>query len=196
MALLIIGLIVFLGSHSTRIFAESWRTKMIAQIGEKKWKVICTLFSIFGFTLLVIGYGQVRQSTIQLWQPPTFGVHLALLLNMFTFILLASSAPNNNMIRVKLKHPMILGVKVWALAHLLANGTLVDTILFVAFLIWALLDFRAARQRPSPIQENVVISPRATGVTIFSGIVAWVVFLLWGHKWLIGVSPLVMMGSQ
>jgi uncharacterized membrane protein len=196
MALLIIGLIIFLGSHSTRIFVESWRAKMIAQVGEKKWKVMCTLIAIFGFTLLVIGYGQARQSTIQLWQPPTFGVHLALLLNMFTFILLASSAPNNNAIRVKLKHPMILGVKVWALAHLLANGTLVDTILFVAFLIWAVLDFRAARQRPSPIQENVVISPRATGITIFSGIVVWVVFLLWGHKWLIGVSPLVMMGSQ
>ena len=195
MIIFIIGIIIFLGSHSARIFAEPWRTKMIDQLGEKKWKGLYTLISLFGFILLVIGYGQVRHNTIIIWQPPILLTHLAVLLNLFTFILLASSAQNNNDILIKLKHPMILGVKVWALAHLLANGALTDLILFGAFLIWAVLDFRAARQRPSPIQENVVISPRATGVTIFSGIVAWVVFLLWGHKWLIGVSPLVMKGS-
>jgi uncharacterized membrane protein len=195
MALFVLGLIIFLGSHSIRIFAEPWREQMIAKLGEKKWKGIYTLVSLFGFVLLVIGYGQARQDTVLLWQPPTFGIHLALLLNVFTFILLASSAPNNNAIRVKLKHPMILGVKVWALAHLLANGTLVDAILFGSFLIWAVLDFGSARRRPSPVGESAVISPRATGVAIFTGIVAWVAFILWIHKWLIGVSPLATMGQ-
>jgi uncharacterized membrane protein len=194
MTLFILGLIIFLGSHSTRIFAEPWRTQMITKLGEKKWKGICTLVSIFGFVLLVIGYGQARQDTVLLWQPPTFSIHLALLLNLFTFVFLASSAPNNNAIRVKLKHPMILSVKIWALAHLLANGTLVDAILFGAFLIWAVLDFRAARQRPSPIEANTVISLTATGIAIVSGIVVWLAFVLWIHQWLIGISPLATMG--
>ena len=190
MALFILGLIIFLGSHSTRIFAEPWRTQMIAKLGEKKWKGICSLVSILGFVLLVIGYGQARQDTVLLWQPPTFSIHLALLLNLITFVFLASSAPNNNAIRVKLKHPMILSVKIWALAHLLANGTLVDAILFGSFLIWAVLDFRAARQRPSPIEANTVISLKATGIAIVSGIVVWLAFVLWIHQWLIGISPL------
>ena len=135
MIIFIIGIIIFLGSHSVRIFAEPWRTRMINQLGEKKWKGLYTTISLFGFILLVIGYGQARQNTITIWQPPIFLTHLAVLLNLFTFILLASSAQNNNAIRLKLKHPMILGVKVWALAHLLANGALIDLILFGSFLI-------------------------------------------------------------
>jgi uncharacterized membrane protein len=113
MVIFIIGIILFLGSHSVRIFADPWRTRMIHQLGEKKWKRLYALFSLFSFILLVIGYSQARQDTIIIWQPPIFLTHLTVLLNLFTFILLASSAPNNNAIRLKLKHPMILGVKVW-----------------------------------------------------------------------------------
>jgi uncharacterized membrane protein len=195
MALFIFGLIIFLGSHSTRIFAENWRNQTIAKVGAQKFKTIYSLISLLGFVLLVIGYSQARQDTVLLWQPPSFGVHLALLLNVFTFILLASYYPSNNAIRLKLKHPMLLGIKVWALAHLLANGTLVDLILFASFLLWAVLAFRAARKRPSPIPEGALVSARATGIAIVSGIFIWVAFILWIHKWLIGVSPIASMGS-
>jgi len=193
MIIFIIGIIIFLGSHSVRIFADPWRARMIHQLGEKKWKGLYTLFSLLGFILLIIGYSQARQNTIIIWQPPFFMTHLAVLLNLFTFILLASSAPNNNAIRLKLKHPMILGVKVWAFAHLLANGSLIDLILFGSFLIWAILDFRSARNRPNSSNETPVISLKATLIAIFFGIAVWLAFIFGLHQWLIGVAPLAAM---
>ena len=114
MSLLIIGLIIFLGSHSARIFAEPWRNHMIDRLGEVKWKGLCAILSLIGLVLIVIGYGQARQMPIVLWQPPTYLAHIAILLNLVAFIFLASSLSKNNAIRLKLKHPMILGIKVWA----------------------------------------------------------------------------------
>ena len=190
MALFLIGLIIFLGSHSTRIFAESWRNQIIDRIGEVKWKGLYTIISLIGFIIMVIGYGQARQSTVVLWQPNTFLIYIALALNLIAFIFLAGSSPSNNAIRLKLKHPMILGVKVWALAHLLSNGTLVNLILFGAFLIWAVLDFRSARKRPILIPEKAIVSTKATVITIASGVILWIIFIFGLHQYLIGVSPL------
>jgi len=190
MSLLIIGLIIFLGSHSCRIFAEPWRNHMIDRLGEVKWKGLYTIISIIGLVLVVIGYGQARQTAVVLWQPATYLTHIAILLNLVAFIFLAGSSPSNNAIRLKLKHPMILGVKVWALAHLLANGTLVDLILFGSFLLWAVLDFRSARKRPILMQEKAVVSTKATVIVIVSGIVIWAAFIFGLHQYLIGVSPL------
>ena len=70
MALLIAGLIIFLGSHSVRIFAEDWRNRQIEQLGNMKWKGLTALVSIGGFVLLVIGYGQARMAPVELWQAP------------------------------------------------------------------------------------------------------------------------------
>ncbi|QWE13888.1 NnrU family protein [Polynucleobacter sp. AP-Sving-400A-A2] len=190
MSLLIIGLIIFLGSHSCRIFAEPWRNHMIDRLGEVKWKGLYTIISLIGLVLIVIGYGQARQTPVVLWQPATYLTHIAILLNLVAFIFLAGSSPNNNAIRLKLKHPMILGVKVWALAHLLANGTLVDLILFGSFLLWAVLDFRSARKRPIHMPEKAVISTKATITVVVTGIVIWAAFIFGLHQYLIGVSPL------
>ena len=190
MTLFLIGLIIFLGSHSCRIFAESWRNHMIDKIGEVKWKGLYTIISLLGFVIMVIGYGQARQNTVVLWQPNAVLIYIALALNLIAFIFLAGSSPSNNAIRLKLKHPMILGVKVWALAHLLSNGTLVDLILFGGFLIWAVLDFRSARKRPIHIPEQAQISTKATMLTIASGVILWVAFIFGLHQFLIGVSPL------
>jgi uncharacterized membrane protein len=85
---------------------------------------------------------------------------------------------------------MVLGVKVWALAHLISNGTLINLILFGAFLIWAVLDFRSARKRPVHIAEQAQVSAKATVITIASGAILWIVFLFGLHQYLIGVSPL------
>ena len=190
MSLLIIGLIIFLGSHSSRIFAEPWRNHMIDRLGEVKWKGLYTIVSLIGLILVVIGYGQARQAPIVLWQPATYLIHIAILLNLVAFIFLAASSPSNNAIRLKLKHPMILGVKVWALAHLLANGTLVDLILFGSFLLWAVSDFRSARKRPIHMPEKAVISTKATITVVVTGIVLWAAFIFGLHQYLIGVSPL------
>jgi uncharacterized membrane protein len=190
MSLLIIGLIIFLGSHSCRIFAEPWRNHMIDRLGEVKWKGFYTIISLIGFVIMVIGYGQARQNTLILWQPNALLVYIALALNLVAFVFLAGSSPSNNAVRLKLKHPMILGVKVWALAHLLANGTLVDLILFGSFLLWAVLDFRSARKRPIHIPEKALVSTKATIVVVLTGIVLWAAFIFGLHQYLIGVSPL------
>ena len=190
MSLLIIGLIIFLGSHSCRIFAEPWRNHMIDRLGEVKWKGLYTIISLIGFVIMVIGYGQARQNTVVLWQPNALLIYIALALNLVSFIFLAGSSPSNNAIRLKLKHPMILGVKVWALAHLLANGTLVDLILFGSFLLWAVLDFRSARKRPIHMPEKALVSSKATMIVVFTGIALWAAFIFGLHQYLIGVSPL------
>ena len=190
MALFLIGLVIFLASHSCRIFAESWRNHMIDRLGEVKWKGLYTIASLIGFIIMVIGYGQARQSTVVLWQPNAALIYIALVLNLVAFIFLAGSSPSNNAIRLKLKHPMILGVKVWALAHLISNGTLVNLSLFGAFLIWAVLDFRSSRKRPVHIPQQAQVSTKATVIAIASGVILWAVFIFGLHQYLIGVSPL------
>ena len=147
MMLLIAGLILFLGVHSTRVFANDWRTALIAKRGEGAWKGIYSGLSLAGFVMLVYGYGLARQSPVVLWTPPVAMRHVAALLTLVSFVMLAAAYVPRNSIKAKLRHPMVLGTKVWAFAHLLANGNLADVLLFGAFLVWAVLNFRAARQR-------------------------------------------------
>jgi uncharacterized membrane protein len=190
MAILILGLVLFLGVHSVRIFANPWRTRTIATHGEKPYKGIYTLISLAGFALIVWGYGLARHNPVVLWNPPRGMNHLAALLMLFSFILLVAAYVPRNAIKAKLHHPMVLGVKVWALAHLLANGMLADVVLFGAFLVWAVFDFRAARRRDRV--ENVqyaAATAKGTTIAVVVGLVAYVVFAVWLHGPLIGVRP-------
>jgi uncharacterized membrane protein len=193
MALLIAGLILFLGAHSTRIFADHWRTNMIERLGELKWKGLVTVLSIAGFILLIVGYDQARMTPVMLWQPPIWTRHVALLLNLLAFILLAAAYVPRNIIKSKIGHPMVAAVKIWALAHLLANGNLADVLLFGGFLIWAVLDFRVSRRRD---RMNATVYPSAAMtnslLTLVVGLGAGVVFMLWLHVRWVGVSPLGM----
>lgn len=189
---LILGLAIFLGVHSTRIFAEDWRNARRAAMGEMAWKGAYSLLSLIGLVLIVVGYGQARLSPTLLWVSPTWAAHLAALLTLLSFVLLVATYVPGNAIKQRLKHPMILGVKVWALAHLLANGTLADLILFGSFLVWAVLCFRSARRRePAPVTGRA--SPLATALTVAIGLGAWAAFAMWGHAALIGVRPFAMM---
>lgn len=188
---LIAGLVLFLGVHSVRIFANDWRSAQLAQRGEAVWKLGYSALSIAGFVLIIWGYGLARQSPMVLWPTPRGMNHLAALLTLLSFVLLVATYVPRNAIKAKLRHPMILGVKVWALAHLLANNTLADLLLFGSFLIWAMLSFRAARQRdrqqpPVRLASNGL----ATAATVVVGVVAWAAFAFWGHLALIGVRPL------
>ena len=191
MQLLIAGLVLFLAAHSTRIFADGWRTAMLERVGEKPWKGLVTVVSIAGFALIVIGYGQLRTAPVPLWEPPFWTRHLSLLLNLLAFILLTAAYVPRNVIKARIGHPMVAGVKVWALAHLISNGNLADVLLFGSFLLWAVLDFRASRRRD---RENEVSYPTGNLLgsfgTLAIGAVAWFVFLKWLHAQLIGVSPL------
>ena len=198
MTLLILGLILFLGSHSIRIVAEPWRLRTVATMGANRWKGTLGLVSLAGFVMLVMGYGEVRGTTDMLWMPPTGLRHLAGLLVLVAFILLAASGFPGNAIKARVGHPMILGVKVWALAHLLANGSALDMAVFGCFLVWAVFSFRAARQRDRAagaaesavgVVEAVPVSARATTLTVVAGIIGWALFAFWLHGLLIGVRP-------
>ena len=191
MQLLVAGLVLFIAAHSMRIFADGWRTAMLERIGEKPWKGLITVVSIAGFALIAIGYGQARLAPVPLWEPPLWTRHLSLLLNLLAFILLTAAYVPRNAIKARIGHPMVAGVKVWALAHLLANGTLTDVLLFGSFLLWAVLDFRASRRRD---RENETSYPPGNLLgsfgTLAVGTLAWFVFVKWLHLQLIGVSPL------
>jgi uncharacterized membrane protein len=192
MAALVLGLVLFLGLHSTRIFAEGWRTRTMESFGEKEYKGLYSVLSIAGFVLLVWGYGLARHAPVILWnQPPVWTRHLASLLTLVAFILLVAAYVPGNRIKAKLRHPMILGVKVWALAHLIANNTLADVLLFGSFLLWAVLDYRAARRRERTLATVITEGPMSrTVITVVVGVLAWAVFAMWAHRVLIGVSPL------
>jgi len=190
MTLLMLGLVLFLGVHSTRIVADGWRTATIARVGEKPWKGIYSLLSIAGFVLLVIGYGAARQSPVVLYAPPVWTRHLAALLTIPAFVLLAAAYVPGNAIKRAVGHPMMAGVKVWALAHLLANGTLADVLLFGTFLSWAVLGFIAARRRDRAAGTTYPAGPGSrTAIAVVVGLVAWAVFAFALHRPLIGVAP-------
>ncbi|WP_310389386.1 NnrU family protein [Roseateles sp.] len=191
---LILGLVLFLGVHSVRIVANDWRSAQIQQRGEKAWKLGYTALSLLGFGLLVWGYGQAQQSPQFLWVTPKGMNHLAALLTLIAFVLLVAAYVPRNAIKAKLRHPMVLGVKVWALAHLLSNNSLADLLLFGSFLVWAVLSFRAARQRdrahpPAPLTASPS-GTALTALTVLIGALAWAGFAFWGHAALIGVRPL------
>jgi len=188
---LILGLVIFLGVHSLRIVAEGWRSAQIARMGPQRWKLVYTLLSLLGFGLIVWGFGLARQTPVALWAVPKGMNHLAALLTLLAFVLLAAAYVPGNAIKAKLRHPMILGVKVWALAHLVANNTLAELLLFGGFLVWAVLCFRAARQRDRAQPPAALPSSAAgTALTVLIGAAAWAGFAFWAHAAWIGVRPM------
>lgn len=190
MFILVLGLVLFIGVHSVAIAAPGWRSRQIAQRGELAWKGMYSLVSLVGFVLLIYGYGQARLSPVVLYAPPAGLRHLALLLMLPVFpLLLATYLPGR--LQRAAKHPMLLAVKLWATAHLLANGMLADVVLFGVFLAWAVADRIAAKRRVTPHKvPGAPAGPRNDVIAIVGGLMLYVAFLFWVHVWLIGVSPL------
>ena len=189
MVLFVVGLVLFLGVHSTRVFAEGWRAATIARIGEGPWKAIYSVVSIVGFVLLVWGYAQARQQA-PLWDPPAFMRHVAALLMLPVFVLFVAAYVPRNGLKARLHHPQLLSVKLWAVAHLLSNGNLADVLLFGGFLAWAVLAFTAARRRD---RAAATVYPagtvQGTIVCVVVGLAIYAAFVLGLHAWLIGVAP-------
>ncbi|NBX56450.1 MAG: protein NrnU [Betaproteobacteria bacterium] len=220
MAWFVAGLVLFLGTHSLRVFAEDWRTRLVETLGENMFKGLYSLTSLLGFVLLVYGFGLVRWDSPLLWVPPVAMRHVAALLMLVALVWLVATYVPHNSFKARLRHPMVLSVKVWALAHLLANGRVVDLILFGAFLLWAVLIFRASRQRdrqaaavdasqaPQPTAASEAIPAAMEEIpaaepglpmarshnawVLLIGVGLWVALLFGGHAWLFGVSPLGM----
>jgi uncharacterized membrane protein len=190
MTLLVLGLVLFLGMHSSRVFAEGARQRFIAQRGANAWKGLYTVVSAAGLALIVWGYGQARLEPVVLWASPLWVRHLASLLTLVAFVLLAAAFVPGNALKARLGHPMALGVKTWALAHLVSNNTLADLLLFGGFLLWAVLSFRAARARDRAAGVMAASGQASrTAVTVVAGLLAWAVFAFWAHGAWIGVRP-------
>ena len=185
MAVMIIGLVIFLGAHSVRIVADDWRHEQLRRMGEGRWKALYSLISLVGLALAIWGYGRMRLDPTWVWFPPVGLRHAVALLMIPAFILLVAAYIPHNQIKAKLGHPMVLAVKLWALSHLLANGRLGDIVFFGAFLLWAVLDFRSARRRPSgPPQAP---RPAGTAITVVGGLIAYYLFAFHLHVWVTGV---------
>jgi uncharacterized membrane protein len=190
MTILILGLVVFLGVHSTRIVADDWRAAQLKRLGAGAWKGIYSLLSLAGFGLIIWGFGLARQEPVVLWMPPAAIRHVAGLLTLIAFVLLAAAYVPRNAIKSNVHHPMVLAVKVWAFAHLLANGKLADLVLFGAFLAWAVVCFIAARKRDRAAGTQYPAgTPGGTAIAVVAGVVAWAGFAFWLHAALIGARP-------
>ncbi|HTJ96856.1 MAG TPA: NnrU family protein [Rhodocyclaceae bacterium] len=190
MTVLLLGLIVFLGVHSVRMVAPAWRDVQLARFGEMPWKGTFAVISLLGFALLIYGYGQARLDPVVLWVPPVWTKHLVAPLMLVAFICVAAAYIPGNIIKAKVGHPMLAGTKTWALAHLLANGNLADVLLFGAFLIWSVLEFRTFRLRD---KAAGVTYPRVSLsrdlLVLATGVIGTAVFMLFLHQYLIGVRP-------
>jgi uncharacterized membrane protein len=190
MGYLIAGLIIFLGVHSVRIVADGWRTQMLQRVGEGAYKGVYSLLSLVGFALVIYGFGVARETPVVLWTPPVGMRHAASLFTLVAFVLLAAAYVPRNSIKARVHHPMVLGVKSWALAHLLATGNLAHALLFGAFLAWGVLDFIASQRRDRAMGTQYAAGTvSATAITVVVGGIAWAAFALYLHGWLIGIRP-------
>jgi uncharacterized membrane protein len=190
MELLVTGLVIFLGVHSVRMLAEDWRVRMRARLGEGAWKGLYSLLSLLGLALIAWGFDLAREQPLVLWSPPVGMRHAASLLTLLAFVLLAAAYVPGNAIKARVHHPMVLGVKAWALAHLLATGMLAHLLLFGSFLVWAVFNFSISRRRDG--RDGVQYPPgrwTATVVTLVLGVAGWAVFAFGLHGLLIGIKP-------
>jgi uncharacterized membrane protein len=192
MLVLVVGLVIFLGVHSVSIVAPGWRTATVARLGERPWKGLYSLASGVGLALVIVGYGMARRDPVVLYTPPAALRHLALVVMLPVFpLLFAAYLPGR--IRAAVKHPFLLAVKLWAFAHLLANGMLADVLLFGAFLAWAVADRISVKRRSADEAHEVPAAPPGAAndaIALIGGLAVYAVFIVWAHRWIIGVSPL------
>ena len=190
MIIMITGLLLFLTPHSVRIFADNWRTRQIGKHGKNLWQGIYSIISIIGFFLIVHGYAETRLNPTVIWLPPEWLKQLAAILLIPTFVLLLAAYVPGTRIKSASGHPMAASIKLWGLAHLLANGNLGDIVLFGAFMLWAIFDYRASRQRDKKAGVRYPSSGISRDIVVtVVGLIAWVVFAFYLHEWLIGVKP-------
>lgn len=191
MTTMIIGLLVFFAIHLVPTQPDL-RAGLVERFGANAYKGVFAVISLVGFVLIVMGYGKMQVLAGKnpiIWSPPVWTSHIALLLMVFSMILLVAAYVPSNIKRIA-KHPMLLAVKFWALAHLLANGDLASIILFGGFLAYAVFDRISLKRRaaasPSTAEGGVV----GDIIAIVVGLGLYVAFLIYLHEQLIGVAPL------
>ena len=187
------GFIIFLISHSANIFFQNLKTILIKRVGLILWKIIVSLLAILGFVLMVTHYQEAKSFSINLWSPTIPILYLSYILNFFAIWLVVSAYVPRNVIKLKLRHPMILGVKTWAFAHLLANGDTFSIFVFGITLVWAVFSFRSARKVVSTVNTipEKKYSIHASAATFFIGIMIWLYIIRVGHEHIAGIGLLI-----
>jgi uncharacterized membrane protein len=191
MTLLIAGLVIFLGAHSARIVPGLYG-KLAGQLGEVPYKAVYSVVSLVGLVLIWKGFAAARDAGQPiLYSPPVWMQHITLLLMMIALVcLVAAYVPSR--IKAALKHPMLVAIKIWALAHLLANGELHSVIVFGSFLAWAVLDRISVKRRERAGLAMPYVHKPGTPVAndlivVVLGATAYVAIALWLHPILFGV---------
>ena len=189
MAMFLAGLAIFIALHALSIVAPGLRDRLAARLGEGAWKGLYSLVSLAGLVLLIEGFASARATSVVLYSPPLAlrYVAIALMLPVFPMVL-AAFLPGR--IGATLKHPLLVATKTWALAHLLANGALIDVILFGSLLAWAVANRIALKRRPARTLPSAPAGRFNDLIAIVAGLALYAAFLAGLHRWLIGVSPL------
>jgi uncharacterized membrane protein len=191
---LIMGLVLFFALHLIPT-SPDLRQGFVARFGENTYKLVFSVVSAVGLVLIVLGYHKLQVMPGKnplLWSPPLWTRHVALALMLPAMILLvAAYVPSN--IRDKVRHPMLAAVKVWALAHLLANGDLASLALFGSFLAYAVYDRISVKRRGGglgPLGERRGGAITGDLAVVAIGVVVYVALLGGLHGVLFGVEPL------
>ena len=189
---LILGIVIFLGVHLVPT-SPDLKAGLTERFGATAYKVAFGVLSFAGLVLIVMGYHKLQlmpDKNVVLWDPPAFTSHIAVALMLPAMIfLVAYLVPSR--IRTAVKHPMLIAIKTWALAHLIANGDLASLILFGSFLAYAVYDRITLKRRVTTAPVNVVApSPINDVIVVVGGIALFAFILLWAHHYLIGVAPI------
>ena len=197
MMVLVVGLILFLGVHLVPTSPEL-RDGLKERIGEVPYKVIFSLLSLIGFVVIVLGFHKLQLHPGKnpfLWDPPTWTRHIAVALMLPAMILLVASVIPSR-IRTAVRHPMLIAIKTWAFAHLIANGDLGALLLFGSFLAFAVYDRISVKKRGAqgPLGNATPSSPINDVIVVVVGVALYAALLYGGHQWLIGVSPIPALG--
>ncbi|WP_245413724.1 NnrU family protein [Fulvimarina endophytica] len=190
MSLLIVGLILFIGMHSIRVVGEAPRNLLISRIGEMPYRASYSLLSLIGLVLIGQGYGEALASHGRLYTPPPVLSLGTLALVPVAFVLVSAAYLPASHIKRAARHPMVLGVGLWAAGHLLANGETANVVLFGAFFVWAVLDYLSSLRRNAQPVGGKVASAKMDLLSLVIGLSIAAVFIVWAHEWLFGVSPL------
>lgn len=198
MALLVLSLILFLGVHLIRVVVPGFRQAMVDGIGKPAWMAIHSIASILTLIFVIYAFGVARSEPIgMLYNPPVGMAHLTITLMLIAMICLVSGFLPAGHIKTKSKHPIVLSVKIWALAHLLSNGEAYSVLLFAAFLVWGVV-MRISlkrRERRGEVTLPVFVSAKYDLYAVIIGVVVWALMIWRVHEWLIGVAPLPMLAS-
>jgi uncharacterized membrane protein len=194
MALLVVGIILFLGIHLLRAVAPGFRQSMIDRLGKQGFMAVYSIASIATLVFLAYGFSVARTQTTVLYYPPAWASHITIALMLIALICFVASLLPAGHIAAKTKHPMVLSVKIWALAHLIANGDSASGLLFACFLAWGVFLRISLKRRARAGEVNVrpFVSARSDLYAVVLGVLLWGLILWKLHEWIIGVSPLAM----